>query len=259
MATCERPIAMRVSGTGIYLPAALIRGDDSLWTFRPAGDWAINLHRRVAIDGSSSVVVYETANTRLRVHDHRVALAGAPARHRLRAGHEDRLEFSAATHTLILLRIQNDGTWQDFDIGGVRDLVLRLGYGIDHTIAPRFSLGWQVRPGFAWVFLDTQRLLHVATRATLRPRPNHELALTLGGHLVHRDESQFGAGDLDRVSLHGEAGLAWSWLSRRGVGLTVAGRGLSSLFSGEAPLYEVRSETLRTPYAELTAGVLAAW
>ncbi|TPV94609.1 MAG: hypothetical protein B7733_14425 [Myxococcales bacterium FL481] len=252
-------MAASSSASGIYLPAALVQGSQSLWTLRPELAWQAALHRHVSLGGASASAIYQTSNARLRVHDHAIAMATSPGRGGLDPRHADRLAVAFSTHRLVLLRIREDGTWQDFHVGGVRDTIVRLSYGMEHQTSPRIRVAWQVRPGFAWVFLSTQRLLQVATRVSFHPRPTHEIALLITGHGVHRDRRQFGSHDIPRASLHGEVGLTWSWLSSRGVGLRVSGRALSSFLSGEAPLYEVREETLRTPYAEASAGLLLAW
>lgn len=86
----------------------------------------------------------------------------------------------------------------------------------------------------------------------------HQFGVELTGFVVHRDARQFGNA-LPRVSPVGQAAVHYAWMGRRGLGLFARLRFTSSLFSGEAPVYEVREEALNNAYAEASLGLRFAW
>ncbi|MEE9383609.1 MAG: hypothetical protein V3V08_09370 [Nannocystaceae bacterium] len=234
-------------------------GGRPVWTLRGDAGWGLALTRNVSLSGDHGITIYSAGHTQLRVHAHALGVALRPGAGSLAPAHRDRLSFGVETRTLMVVRVRTSDGWQDFDVGGIRDVTFRLAYGMEHAVGKRWHLGWQLAPGYSRVFLDSQRLLRGALRAALRPVPDHELRGTITAHLVHRDASQFGGNDFRRASAHLQASGAWIWMSRHNVGTIVQGRLLSSFMSGEAPIYEVREETLRTPYAEASVGVLATW
>jgi hypothetical protein len=138
---------------------------------------------------------------------------------------------------------------------------LSLGYGMDHRLARRWSLGWNLQGRYVWVFIDTQRQIRASLRPTVVLRDRHRLALELVGFLVHRDEDQFGELDdpADRLTVNGQVAFEHTWMSRKGVGTFAALRYATSFMSGQAPMYEVREEAINTHYGELSVGFRAVW
>ncbi len=152
-------------------------------------------------------------------------------------------------HNLRVADLESD----KFKLGGVVDHVLRLGYGMRHHVTYRVDIDWNVQGRYVWLFEDTQRQVRGSVRLLGRPGRNpaqpHRLGLELVGFVVHRDESQFG-NDLQCTSAVGQLALTYEWMSRRNLGPFTKARLTSSLFTGEAPVYEVREEALNNLYAK---------
>lgn len=251
---CRRTLWLGIDAGGVALPRRLSGLGRDLWTVHIDGAWALRLASWASIGGRHGVRWYDAGNVRVRAHDQFVELAAHPL---VAAGHRrlhDRLSLGLQTHTIFKYVV--DGT--AFRLGGVRDVVLGVGYGIEHHLGERWAIAWQAQVRQAWVFKDTQRQLRLALRATFWPRPDHMLAAEIVGYGIDRDARQ-GGQDLPRRSLVGQAALDYAWISRVGVGPAVRVRYTTAFLSGEAPVYEVRNEALRTSYAEALVGLRAVW
>jgi hypothetical protein len=157
--------------------------DHGVWVVRGAGAWSLRLSRWASVGGRHGGTIFSSGSTRLGVREHRVEAALHPWATR-RAGLHDRAMVGLETHALA--RAHYDGT--EIRPGGVRDLVVTLGYGVDHSIARRWSLGWQVHGRHAWLYRATQRQALVGARLGLSPVPAHRLALAPAVYVVHRGE-----------------------------------------------------------------------
>jgi hypothetical protein len=250
----RRMLWFGLGGAGIYLPAQLTRFDRPVWMARAPASWAAALTPWMAIGGRHSLIWYDASTVRTRIHEQMVELSGAPSwgKHRFR----DRLSLAVEVRDLKRTRIASTGAI--FPVGGVRDVVVGLGYGAEHPVARRWRLGWQANGRLVWVFNDTQRQLRAAFRAAVTPRRGHEFSMAIVGHLVHRDPDQYAKG-LPELTVHGQLVLDYAWMSRKGIGVFVRPRVASSFLSGEAPLYEVRGETLNSPFGDVTVGLRARW
>jgi hypothetical protein len=238
--------------SGAYVPKKLGLLDRTVWMVQVVPAWALALTPWLAVGGRHGLTWYDAQNIRLRVHTHQLELSGAPLRWHPRL--RDRLAAGFEVHDVKQATV--DGI--DFRLGGFRDVVGLVGYGIEHRLAPRWRLGWQVQLRHAWVLLDTQRQVRGSARATFLPRPPHALGLEVVGFYVNRNPDQAGT-TLPPNTVHGQIALDYAWMSRAGVGLVVRGRLLSSFMSGEAPVYEIREESLEAAYGELVVGLRVVW
>lgn len=252
--TTRRALWLGVDAGGVYLPASLGVFSRTVWTAHTAGAWALAITPWLAAGGRHALVWYDATNVRLRMHHHELELSGRPTAVLNTPRMFDRLALGVEFHTLRKSII--DG--EDFFIGGIKDVVVRLGYGIEHVLHPRWRLGWNVQGRYASVFRDSQRHLRAGARVTFLPRPQHGLGLEAVAFMVHRDADQFGT-PFPRLTGHGQFALQYDWLGRRGVGLMVRARYTTGFLSGEAPVYELREESLTASYAELVLGVRAVW
>lgn len=250
---CRRAVWLGVDVGGVALPKNLGPLDRTVWTVRAGPAWAIRLAPWLSAGGRHGISVYDAGDVRLRVHDHQVELAAHPMRDR-RAELHDRLSVGIETHAVLAQRI--DG--RQFRLGGVRDLVAYAGYGIDHTLAPRWRLGWQAHFRHAWLFHDTQRQLRLGLRLAFAPRPAHRLSVTALGFLVDRNPDQAGR-PMPRRTVVGQVAAEYAWMSRVGIGPSLQVRYSSGFLTGEAPVYELRSEVLHADYADATIGLRAVW
>jgi hypothetical protein len=146
----------------------------------------------------------------------------------------------------------------DFRLGGIRDVVLHFGYGLEHDLTDTLQLAWQVQLRQVWVFLDTQRQARAALRLAWLVRPRHRLALEAVGYYVNRDRDQAGE-PVPRNSAHGQARGEYTWISAAGVGVVAGARYTTSFFAGEAPIYELRPESLDQHFGEVFAGLRVVW
>jgi hypothetical protein len=140
----------------------------------------------------------------------------------------------------------------------VRDTVAYFGYGIDHAIGKRWTLGWQAQFRHAWVFVDTQRQVRASVRVAFHPRPAHRISGEAVGFVVHRNRDQAGT-PLPRVGAYGQFAAEYGWMSRFGVGPMVRVRGTTGFLAGEAPVWEIREEALDAPFGELVVGIRGIW
>ncbi|MBK8239303.1 MAG: hypothetical protein IPK74_27590 [Deltaproteobacteria bacterium] len=251
---CRRSGWLGLDVGGVVLPARLGLFDRTVWTLRMGPAWAIRLAPWLSLGGRHGLSWYDAGNVRLRVHDHQLEAAAHPL---VASGHarmHDRLAIGVETHTVLLARV--DGL--DFKLGGVRDVVAYAGYGISHRLSRRWSLAWHLQLRHAWVFVDTQRQLRAGVRASFEPRPRHRLALEALAYGIHRNPRQAGT-QMPRTSLHAQIAGEYAWLSRHGVGPTLRLRYATGFLAGEAPIYEVREESLSTSYVDLTIGLRARW
>ncbi len=251
------PAERRAAWLGFDLAASVVPRqlglfDRTVWLVRGTPAWALALTPWLAVGGRHGLAWYDAGNARSRIHEHQLELSGQPAFRR--ASIQDRLAIGVETHNFTLLRVGG----VDFKIAGIKDVVATLGYGMDHELARRWTLGWQLQLRHVWVFLDTQRQARLSVRVAFLPRPGHRLALEAIGFLVHRDEDQAGE-PLPRTGLYGQIALDYTWMSRHNVGLTVRPRFASSFLSGEAPVYEIREEALDNMYADILVGFRAVW
>lgn len=251
---CPRMAWLGLDLGGVVLPARLGLFDRTVWTLRVGPAWAIRLTPWLSLGGRHGLSWYDAGSVRLRVHDHQLEASAHPL---VASGHarlHDRLAIGVETHAVLLSRV--DGI--DFKLGGVRDVVAYAGYGISHRVARRWSIAWHLQLRHAWVFVDTQRQLRAGLRVAFEPRAGHRLALEGLAYGIHRNPRQAGT-LLPRTSLHAQIAGEYTWLSRRGVGPAVRLRYATGFLAGEAPIYEVRAESLSASYVDLTIGLRARW
>jgi hypothetical protein len=254
----RREIWLGAEVGGVVLPARLGLSDRTIWTVRSTGAWAVAATPWLAAGGRHSLSWYEASGVgsalRLRLHEHQLELSGRPMAAGWFPRMDDRLAIGFDTHRVDNVRVDD----VDFKVGGLKDTIAHVGYGIEHLLGRRWALGWRVQGRYAWVFVDTQRQLRASVRATVWPRPPHAISLEAIGYYVNRNADQFG-NDLPRNSVHGQFALDYAWLSRYGVGVGTRARFATSYLSGEAPVYEVREEALNNLYGDLTVGLRAVW
>lgn len=251
--TCRRDVWLGVDLGGVVIPERVGLFDRTVWTMRTGPAWAIRLSPWLSAGGRHGLSLYDAGNVRLRVHDHQVELAAHPLQD-ARPGLHDRLAVGVETHAV--LRSTVDGV--QFRLGGVRDAVLYAGYGIDHSLTKRWSLGWHAHYRHAWVFRDTQRQIRAGARVAFFPTPAHRIAASAVGFFVDRNPDQAGV-DVPRRGVYGQLGLEYSWMSRVGIGPALAVRYTTGFLGGEAPIYEVRAETMSQSYADATIGIRYVW
>lgn len=250
---CRRALWLGAETAGVAVPASVGLADQTLWVLRGAGTWSMRLAPWASVGGRHGGTMFSMGTARLGVREHRLETAFHPWSTR-RAGLHDRLVVGIESHTLG--RAYFDGV--EFRPGGVRDFVAALGYGADHSVAKRWSLGWQVQGRHAWLYRSTQRQLHVGLRVAVTPRPAHRLEATPSLFVIHRDADQ-GGRRLPRLTSNLQVAASYSWMSRVGVGVFVGGRYTSAFLTGEAPMYELRSESLQQHYVEGQVGLRAVW
>ena len=237
---------------GVVVPAPATGLGRRAWTAFVAPTWAIAVAPRLAVGGRHAMSWYDVRNVRLRVHEHELQISGSLMKYRPRL--RDRPAVGAEVRDVKLAVIQG----VDFKLGGIRDLVLWLGYGLEHDLTNRVELGWRVDLRQVWVLVDTQRQVRAAARLAFHPRPNHRLAVQVVGFYVNRDEDQAGS-PIRRNTVHGQLLGTYTWMSRRRIGLAVGARYTTGFRSGEAPVYELRSESIRAHYGEVSAGLRVVW
>jgi hypothetical protein len=253
--TARRQLWFDLSGAGAYVPESFRLFDRDVWTAGVYLGWALNLRPGLSVGGRHGLVWYDAGSLRTRLHRHELSLSGqilgldsVPSRLR------DRLELGIEFHKVALSVIDGVG----FRLGGVDDVVMRLGYGMEHPLGDRLFLGWNAQGRFVWLFNNTQRQGRVSLRLAWRPRPAHEIKAESVAFLVHRDPRQYGK-PLPRTTLNGQFGVGYAWMSRLGLGPFVEARYYTGFLSGEAPVFEVREEALNAPYADVSVGVRASW
>lgn len=246
-----RAVWLGLDAGGVGLPRSATPYQRRVWLVRVEPAWAIGLIDRLAVGGRHGLTWYDAENIRLRVHSHQLELsAHAIQRPRM----HDRITLGYEMHELKLSVVED----VRFKIGGVRDDILTLAYGIEHDLGRAFTLAWQIQGRHAWVMLDTQRQLRGSVRAAWRPWPGHRLALSLVGYYVHRNRDQAGA-PLPRHGAYAQVVGEYAWMSRRHVGFVIAARYANSFLSGEAPMFEIREESLNAHFGEAWLGVRAEW
>lgn len=248
----RRTAWLGVDVTGAYVPESLGLFNRTVWMVRTVPAWSFSLTPWLAVGGRHGFAWYDAQNVRLRLHMHQAELSGQPLHRHSRM--RDRLAVGVDVHDAEKTTVEG----VVFHLGGIRDAVAHVGYGIEHELARRWRLGWRVQFRHAWVFIDTQRQIRASLRAVFLPRPQHWLALELVGFAVNRNPDQAGK-PLPQNSVHGQVALEYTWMSGAGVGLSLRTRLLSSFMSGEAPVYEIREEALEGPYGELILGLRAVW
>lgn len=237
---------------GVALPARVTGLGRRAWTAFVAPAWSIAVTPRLALGGRHAMSWYDVRNVRLRVHEHELQVSGSLMRFRPRL--RDRPAVGVEVRDVKLAVVEG----VDFKLGGIRDLVLWLGYGLEHDLTKRVDFGWRVDLRQVWVLLDTQRQVRASARLAFLPRPRHRLALQFVGFYVNRDEDQGGT-PIHRNTVHGQILGTYAWMSRHRVGLIVGARYTTGFRSGEAPVYELRSESIRAHYGEVSAGLRVVW
>ncbi|MBC8067913.1 MAG: hypothetical protein IAG13_06220 [Deltaproteobacteria bacterium] len=64
---------------------------------------------------------------------------------------------------------------------------------------------------------------------------------------------------LPRRGVNGQLAAEYGWMSRHGVGPMVRVRYATGFLSGEAPIFELRQESLNASYGDVTIGLRARW
>ena len=251
---CARTLHLGLDLGGVILPAGLGPLERRVWTLRGGPAWAIRVAPWLSLGGRHGMSLYDASTIRVRVHDHQVEAAAHPMVHAGIPRVHDRVLLGVETHTLFEAKV--DGT--SFRLGGVRDVVGYLGYGVEHQLAHRWALGWQAHFRHAWVFRDTQRQVRAALRIAFLPRPAHRLALEAVGFFVDRNPDQAGI-DVPRRGVYGQVAGEYAWMSGAGIGPVLRVRYTTGFLTGEAPIYEMRNESLQTHYADATIGLRARW
>jgi hypothetical protein len=239
---------------GVVLPAGFGPIDRTVWMLRGGPGWSIRVAKWLSLGGRHGIALYDAGKARLRAHDHQLEAALHPVvQAGIRSMH-DRLAIGVETHALLESRV--GGT--PFELGGVRDTIVYLGYGMEYRLAGRWTLGWLAHYRHAWVYRDTQRQVRGAMRVAFLPGKGHRVALELTGLFVDRNPDQAGV-KLPRRGVYGQVAGEYAWMSKVGVGPFLRARVASGFLGGEAPIFEIRHETLRTPWADVTAGVRATF
>lgn len=249
----RRELWTGVDLAGVVIPTRLGLFDRRVWVVRVEPSWALNLFPGVAIGGRHGLTWYDATNAasavRSRIHAHWLELSIRPLRRR---SIHDRLAIGYQSHRMAEIRTNG----RSFKVGGIDDRAITLGYGIDHNIARRWQLGWQLQLRYVWVYLDRQRQARLSARIAFTPRSQHRLWVESVGYGVIRDEDQAGE-PVPRLGVLGQFHLGYQWMSRIGLGIAVQGSINTAFLSGEAPIYEIREESLKTPYGELLLGFRA--
>ncbi|MBC8067915.1 MAG: hypothetical protein IAG13_06230 [Deltaproteobacteria bacterium] len=251
---CLRSIHLGFELGGVALPARLGLFDRTVWSVRGGPSWSIRLAKWMSLGGRNGITIYDATTVRLRVHDHQVEAAFHPIAASGYSRIHDRLAIGVETHAVLQTKV--DGV--KFKLGGVRDVVAYLGYGMEHALGERWALGWQAHYRHAWVFRDTQRQLRGAMRVSFMPKPAHRVSLEATGFFVDRDSEQGGV-SLPRRGVYGQLAAEYGWMSRYGVGPMVRVRYATGFFSGEAPIFELRQDSLDASYGDVTIGLRARW
>lgn len=248
----RRELWLGLDTGGIAIPRRVSPLDRRLWLAHLTPAWAVSLAPRFTLGGRHSVTVYDAENIRLWTHGHMLEASARLMKHRPRL--RDRASFGIDTHRVERSIVEGI----DFKLGGIQDTIMHLGYGLEHGLAPWLALGWRVHFRHAWVFEDTQRQLRGSVRAAFFPAPRHRVSLELQGFYVNRNADQAG-NPLPKNSVHGQILGEYAWMSRANVGIVAGARFTSSFFSGEAPIFEIREESLNAPYGEVNVGMRVAW
>jgi hypothetical protein len=260
--TAPRQLWLGLGVGGIYLPSSISGFSRNAWTLNTPLSWSFAPTRRVAFGGRHAMVWYDATDTRTRLSDHSGEFVVDVSRLDPRRQH--RISLTADLHELDKFRVNDSGV--ELGIGGVRDSIIGLGYSARFVLNKAWVLGWQAHLRYAWVFANTQRQARVAIRGEYYPRPNQNISATLVGHFVHRDAEQY-AKLLPRTTVHGQVRVGYGWMSQPltegprpfHLGWYVNLRAATSFLSGESPVYEVRNDTLTTPYGDAHVGMQARW
>ncbi|MCK5688814.1 hypothetical protein KAI87_06065, partial [Myxococcota bacterium] len=196
---------------------------------------------------------YDAENVRLSAIHHQLELSIGIVGHLMPPvpGLSDRLFISSEWHRIQSMRVARaDGEgYIDFALGGTDDSVLALGYAIEHATTDWLHLGLNLEARHVRVLEDSQRQVRVGSRAVFSLAQNHHLSLEAVFYYVHRNADQFGS----PMPVHGSntQGAVYYHLSLSDtLSLTLGGRAMSAFLVGEAPLYEMREESLQTTYGE---------
>jgi hypothetical protein len=238
----------------MVVPKALGLYPRRVWTAAVTPSWALALTPWLAAGGRHGLSWYDVEDVRMRFRTNQFEVSGAPATHAMRSHSSDRLAIGFEAHALAHVQAGKVGVAP----GGMRDTIATLGYGMEHALGKRWFLGWQLQLRYVWVYRKTQRQARLGLRIAFVPRPPHQLALETVVFGIHRDRNQAGQ-PLPRASASVGVAGEYAWMSAHKVGVMVRARVTSSFLSGEAPVYEIRAETLNTPYAELVVGPRVVW
>ena len=237
---------------GVVIPRRLGWYENRVWTAHASGAWALSLVPGLAVGGRHGLTLYDVTGARtavrLRLHTHQLELSASPLSRWGRGLATDRLFLGVQTHAVLEMKVG------DIDVhpGGVRDTLAELGYGMEHPLGGRWSLGWRISGRYGWVFEDTQRHGLAALRLTFSPRPAHALSAGAQLYVVHRDGEQ-------TPSAHGVFEGQYAWMSDAGVGPFVGGRFATHFAAGTTPVFETRAAALDSVYGDLTLGVRVHW
>ncbi len=255
----RREVWLGLDVGGVAVPRRLGLYEDRIWTARVAPTWAVALVPGLAIGGRHSMTLYDVTggdgSIRLRQHAHQLEVSASPL-HALRGTRaRDRLFIGVHTHVIPYMRVDD----VEVRVGGVRDTVLDVGYGLSHPFASRWRFDWRIAARHAWVFLDQQTQLHASARLVVHPRPGHVLWAEAGLYAVGRDEGGAQRSVYGRRTAHGVFAGQYAWMSRFGVGPFVRGDVATHFAAGRMPVFETRTAALDSAYADVTVGLRVAW
>ncbi len=248
---------------GVAIPRNIGLFPRSVWAQRTSGSWALALSPWLAVGGRHDLVWYDARNIRLQVNEHRLSFSGRPLHGRHSEVLRDRLSAGVELHMVKRFWTAQVGETVSFDSakfkpGGLWDVIVFLGYGFDHRLHEKVSVGWTVQGRYLWVFNDTQRQVRATVRPTIYLRPNHALSAEGVLYYINRNERQ-GGNLLPQNSVAGQVNLEYTWMSRRNVGVFARVHYATSFMSGDAPIYEMREEAINTHYGEGSLGLRAIW
>lgn len=250
-------LGLEVGGIGLPKSLKLLDPPRTVWTVRTTPSWALGLTPWLTIGGRHSMAWYgveATYDVLLRIHEHQLEISGRPLASRSGLRMHDRLSLGYEGHDVENSMVGGE----EFRLGGLKDTILSLSYGIEHLLGERWAVGWGVSLRYVWVFADEQRQIRASARASFWPRPPHELRFEAIGYYVNRNEDQAG-NPLPEHGVYAQLAMQYTWLSRFNVGPTVRARFASTFLSGEAPVYEIREESLNNVYGDITVGLRAVW
>jgi len=255
MPRVPRRIWTEIRAGGAYLPAKVTDLPASAATAYGTVAWTLALARRIAAHAGHTLAVYRAGDVTLQGSEHDLGVAVEVADGRLgRRPARAFLDLGAGVH--VLKRSWVDGRL--FKFGGLWDTVAGIGLAVEHDLGRRVRLGWRLDGRWVWVFTSTQRQARAAVRVETDWGRGHTFGLVATGYLVHRDRRQFGR-RFPRVGGVGQAEVRYGFQGRRGVGPVVRVRYTTGFRSGEAPVYEVRAETLTRHYADVWVGIAASF
>lgn len=241
----------------VAVPQRLGWGERSIWTTDFHSDWAVGLAPWLSAGGRHGLVWFGADEIMTRFAHHQLELVTSPLRwqvHPRRRRLRDRVALGIEFHRLQYLEAEGVG----FEIGGARDVILRVGYAMTHQLHRRVDLAWQLQYRHAWVYESQQRQGLVALRTRVAVSPRAQIAAGARVYLVHRDETQRGVIQ-DRFSPHVQVHLGPAWVLPEGVTVQLEARYAYGLLGGEVPVYEVGNSVITESYADLSVSLSFDW